>query len=102
LIGSRSYDLNALDPSTGETRWQRYVWFSWIESAPNVRDGIAYVGTSDALKLFAFDVKDGHMAWERTLPGWSWSRPAVQGACDRGAVGAEAYSMPEGVIGDQS
>jgi outer membrane protein assembly factor BamB len=100
LIGSRSYDLNALDPSSGETRWQRYVWFSWIESAPNVRDGIAYVGTSDALKLFAFDVRDGRMAWERTLPGWSWSRPAISGGCViAGAVGAKAYSMPrEGAL----
>jgi outer membrane protein assembly factor BamB len=100
LIGSRSYDLNALEPSSGETRWQRYVWFSWIESAPNIRDGIAYVGTSDALKLFAFDVKDGRMAWERTLPGWSWSRPAVQDNCViAGAVGAKAYSMPrEGAL----
>jgi len=95
LIGSRSYDLNALDPSSGEMRWQRYVWFSWIESAPIVRDGVAYVGTSDALKLFALDVKDGRRVWERTLPGWSWSRPAVRGNCViAGTVGARAYSMP--------
>jgi len=63
LIGSRSYDLSAIDLSSGEMRWQRYVWFSWIESAPNVRDGIACVGTSDALKLFAFDIRDGRMQW---------------------------------------
>jgi outer membrane protein assembly factor BamB len=100
LIGSRSYDLNALDPLSGETRWQRYVWFSWIESAPNVRDGVAYVGTSDALKLFAIAVGDGRLAWERTLPGWSWSRPAIEGnRVYAGAVGAKDYSMPrEGAL----
>src|SRR5262245_8861825 len=53
VVGSRSYDLFGLDARTGEVAWRRYVWFSWVESSPVVRDGIAYVGSSDAAALFA-------------------------------------------------
>lgn len=95
LIGSRAYELNAVDLTDGQVRWHHYVWFSWIESPPNVRDDIAYFGTSDALKLFAFEVASGRKAWERPLPGWSWSRPAVsEQRVFAAVVGAKAYSAP--------
>lgn len=95
LIGSRAYELNALDLAGGEVLWHRYVWFSWIESPPHVRGGIAYFGTSDALKLFAYEVGNGRKVWERPLPGWSWSRPAVtEQRVYAAVVGAKAYSAP--------
>jgi outer membrane protein assembly factor BamB len=95
LIGSRAYELNAVDLDDGAVRWNRYVWFSWIESPPNVRDDIAYFGTSDALKLFACEVESGRKVWERPLPGWSWSRPAVNDQHVYAAVvGAKAYAAP--------
>jgi outer membrane protein assembly factor BamB len=31
LVGSRTYDLIALDASSGRELWKRYYWFSWIE-----------------------------------------------------------------------
>ena len=79
LAGSRSYDLVALDAVSGETRWQYYYWFSWIESPARVVDGIAYVGSSDALSVFAFDLKSGRLHWQRKVPGWAWPQPAAHG-----------------------
>ncbi len=59
VVGNRAYDVLALDAKTGDVAWKRYVWFSWIESSPVVRDGVAYVGSSDAAGVFAFDVASG-------------------------------------------
>ena len=77
VIGSRSYDLFGLDALTGAVRWDRYVWFSWIESSARVADGIAYVGSSDASRLFAIETRSGVQRWESDLHGISWGRPAV-------------------------
>jgi eukaryotic-like serine/threonine-protein kinase len=79
LVGTRAYDFLALDLTTGEPLWDQYVWFSWIESVPVVRKGLAYVGSSDALRLFAFDVGSGARAWESRIPGYGWSKPALAG-----------------------
>jgi outer membrane protein assembly factor BamB len=77
LVGSRSYDLIALDAATGKEQWKHYYWFSWIESPPVVRDGVAYTGSSDAVHVFAVDVSDGSLRWKAPVPGWSWQRTAV-------------------------
>jgi outer membrane protein assembly factor BamB len=79
LVGTRAYDFVALDVHTGTPLWDQYIWFSWIESVPVVKKGIAYVGSSDALRLFAFDVGSGARAWERRIPGYGWSKPALVG-----------------------
>jgi outer membrane protein assembly factor BamB len=95
LVGSRAYDLTALDPADGKPIWQYYYWFSWVESPPRVRDGVAYVGSSDAVKMFAFDARDGKLRWERPVPGWSWSQPAVLGELVfAGTIGAVGYPIP--------
>jgi outer membrane protein assembly factor BamB len=77
IVGSRSYDLVSLDARTGERAWTRYVWFSWVESSAVVRDGVAYVGSSDAARLFALDTKTGRSVWELDTGGWPWASPAV-------------------------
>ncbi|MGH8285950.1 MAG: PQQ-binding-like beta-propeller repeat protein, partial [Steroidobacteraceae bacterium] len=79
LVSTRAYDFLALDVHTGAPLWDQYIWFSWIESVPVVKSGFAYVGSSDALRLFAFDVGSGARAWERRIPGYGWSRPALAG-----------------------
>ncbi len=91
LVGTRAYDMLALDCQTGEPLWDQYVWFSWIESVPVVKNGLAYVGSSDAVRLFAFDVGSGARAWEARIPGYGWSRPALGGdAVYIGTVGQTA------------
>jgi len=77
VIGSRSYDLFGLDVATGDIRWDRYVWFSWIESSARTGDGVAYVGSSDAARIYAIEAATGTQKWECDDHGISWGRPAL-------------------------
>ncbi len=80
VVGNRGYDLMGLDSRTGEPAWTRYIWFSWVESSAAVRDGIAYVGSSDAAAVYAFDVRTGERRWKTDVHGWAWGQPAVSDA----------------------
>ena len=77
LVSSRSYDVYALDAITGEPRWNRYLWYSWIESTPVLQDGMAWFGSSDASKVFAVELRTGRSRWEADVRGISWTTPAV-------------------------
>jgi outer membrane protein assembly factor BamB len=77
VVGNRSYDLLGLDASTGAPAWTRYIWFSWVESSAAVRDGVAYVGSSDAAAVYAFDARTGERRWQTDVFGWAWGQPAV-------------------------
>jgi hypothetical protein len=78
IVGSRSYDLLGLDATTGAVAWKRYLWFSWVESSPVVRDGTVYVGSSDAAALYAFHARSGRPVWKTDVWGWAWGQPAVR------------------------
>jgi outer membrane protein assembly factor BamB len=101
IVGSRAYDLWGLDAATGRVRWNRYVWFSWIESTPVVRGRVAYVGSSDAARLLAFEVDTGRPVWETDVFGWAWGSPLLLGSRlvvgTRGAVGSDRHRP--GVLG---
>jgi len=77
LIGSRSYDLWALDAADGSPVWKYYFWFSWIDSDARVVDGTAYIGSFDALSVFALDAATGRLRWSTDVGGWAWAGPAV-------------------------
>jgi outer membrane protein assembly factor BamB len=77
VVGTRGYDLLGLDAGTGEPAWSRYIWFSWVESSAVVRDGVAYVGSSDAAAVYAFDARTGERRWKTDVFGWAWGQPAV-------------------------
>jgi outer membrane protein assembly factor BamB len=77
VVGNRAYDLLGLDARTGEPAWSRYIWFSWVESSAVVRDGVAYVGSSDAAAVHAFDLRTGERRWKTDVFGWAWGQPAV-------------------------
>jgi outer membrane protein assembly factor BamB len=77
LIGNRAYDLLALDTRSGEPAWKRYLWFSWVESSAAIRDGVAYVGSSDAAAVSAFEVRSGRQLWKTDVYGWAWGQPLV-------------------------
>jgi outer membrane protein assembly factor BamB len=92
LVGSRSYDLIALDARSGRELWKRYYWFSWIESPPVVRDGMVYTGSSDATNVYAINLADGTFKWKTSVPGWSWQRPVVtEDLVIAGTAGAGAF-----------
>jgi outer membrane protein assembly factor BamB len=95
IIGSRSYDLLALDGATGKPAWTRYYWFSWVESSASILRGVAYIGSSDAAKAFAFDARTGRRIWEVDAGGSAWGQPAVTDArVFIGTVGALNYLVP--------
>jgi outer membrane protein assembly factor BamB len=77
VVGNRCYDLLGIRAATGEIAWKRYLWFSWIESSAVVRDGVAYVGSSDAASVGAFDTQTGRPRWQADVYGWAWGQPAV-------------------------
>jgi outer membrane protein assembly factor BamB len=92
LLGSRSYDLIALDARTGRELWKHYYWFSWIESPPAVRDGVVYTGSSDATHVYAVDLADGSLRWKTAVPGYTWQRTAVTDSLViTGTLGKGAY-----------
>jgi outer membrane protein assembly factor BamB len=92
LAGSRSYELLALATGDGDPVWKRYFWFSWIDSSPSVEGGVAYIGSSDGLKLSALNTKTGDALWETRVPGWSWGRPSVTAtSVFEGTVGTTGY-----------
>jgi len=92
LVGSRSYDLIALDAANGRELWKHYYWFSWIESPPVVRDGVVYTGSSDATNVYAINLADGSLRWKTAVPGYSWQRIAIAGdLLITGTLGRGAY-----------
>jgi outer membrane protein assembly factor BamB len=95
LLGSRTYDLIALDAGTGRELWKRYYWFSWIESPPVVHDGVVYTGASDATHVYAIDLADGSPRWKTAVPGYSWQRTAVtRDVVIAGTVGEGEFPGP--------
>ncbi len=88
VVGNRAYDLLGLDTQTGAVAWKRYIWFSWIESSVSLRDGVAYVGSSDAAAAYAFDARTGRPIWKTDVFGWAWGQPAVSD--DRVYVGSSS------------
>ncbi len=93
IVGNRTYDLLGLDAKTGEVVWKDYIWFSWVESSATVEGGVAYIGSSDAAAVFAFDASTGKRRWKTDVRGWTWGQPAV--AADRvfvGTAGLRGYS----------
>ena len=92
FVGSRTYELIALDAANGKELWKHYYWFSWIESPPVVRDGVVYTGSSDGVGVFAIDARDGKLRWKAAVPGWAWPRTAVgKQTVVAATVGAGAY-----------
>jgi outer membrane protein assembly factor BamB len=95
VVGSRSYDLLALDVASGAVAWQRYFWFSWVESSAVVRDGVVYVGSSDAAAVYAFEVATGRQVWKSDVWGWAWDQPAVTATrVYIGTAGQKGYPVP--------
>lgn len=78
FAGSRSASVFALNAGTGDQQWQHVNEDgSWVESAPVFDGGVLYIGSSDALSLYALDADSGSTIWEFRTGGWSWSDPVL-------------------------
>ena len=79
--------------------WKRYIWMSWVESSATMSDGVAYVGSSDAAAVYAFDARSGKRLWATDVFGWSWGQPAVTEARLRRHVEPGGYlARHKGVV----
>ena len=77
VVGNRVYDLLGIDARTGRVLWKSYIWMSWVESSASAFDGIAYVVSSDATAVYAYQAETGKRLWASDVQGWSWGEPAV-------------------------
>jgi len=94
VVGNRAYDLLGISTMDGSVRWTYYYWFSWVESAATVRDGVAFVGSSDAQRLNAVEAASGALRWSAPTGGSTWAQPAVTGASVYvGTVGVADYMV---------
>ncbi|WP_411306738.1 outer membrane protein assembly factor BamB family protein [Lysobacter sp. D1-1-M9] len=93
VIGSRSAKLFALDAATGTEAWTHvYSDGSWVESSAVYADGAFYIGSSDSLKLSAFDAGSGEETWAFDTGGWAWSTPVLSnGVAYIGGLSAFPY-----------
>ena len=94
VVGSRSYDLFALDAAHGRPVWSRYFWFSWVESPATIYQDVAYIGSSDAAALHAFDARSGRTIWRLDVGGSAWAQPLVTDTTVyEGTVGVTHYLL---------
>jgi outer membrane protein assembly factor BamB len=88
IEGCRDYMLYGVRPPDGSVAWRRSFWFSWVESTPAVRDGVAYVGGSDFARVTAFMPATGAVVWSTDVRGISWGTPLVtEGVVYAGTAG---------------
>lgn len=96
IAGSRDYTLYGFDRATGQAAWKFSYWFSWVESTPQLRDGVIYVGASDYRRVTALDPATGREHWGTDVGGMCWGWPAVTE--DSVFMGTVAQNMQGTVI----
>lgn len=67
FIGSRDYNLYALNTETGKGQWNKSFPRGWAMGTPVIKDSVLYVGTSDDMVLLAMDPLSGHVIWQAPL-----------------------------------
>ncbi|MES2037804.1 MAG: PQQ-binding-like beta-propeller repeat protein [Pseudomonadota bacterium] len=97
VFGGRKPALFALDAKSGKEIWiARYADGSWVESSAVADAGMLYVGSSDSLKLSAFESATGKEIWKFNTGGWSWMTPLLaDGVLYIGAISASPYYFPD-------
>jgi len=94
VVGNRAYDVLGVRAGDGGVAWKYYYWFSWVESTATLRDGVAYLGSSDARRLQALEAASGRPLWHFLTEGSTWATPAVAaGRVYVGTVGVAGYMV---------
>lgn len=76
VVGSRDYTLYGVARS-GTTAWRNTYWFSWVESTPQLAEGVLYIGGSDFRRVTALRPETGERLWSVDVGGLSWGTPLV-------------------------
>jgi outer membrane protein assembly factor BamB len=79
FIGSRDDGFYAIDLATGARKWRQSHRSSWVVASPAVRDGKAYVGSSDAHFIHAIDVASGRELWRTPITMNTIASPVLAG-----------------------
>jgi outer membrane protein assembly factor BamB len=96
IVGSRDYTLYGFNAADGSVAWKFSYWFSWVESTPQLVDGIIYVGGSDFRRITAFDPADGRVLWSTDVRGIAWGWPVV--TADTVFIGTASQNLPGTLI----
>jgi eukaryotic-like serine/threonine-protein kinase len=79
VVGSRDGALYGIDAVTGERRWRVTHQGSWVIGSPAVRDGRAYVGSSDGHFFQAVELTSGKELWRLQTEANVLSSPLLVG-----------------------
>jgi len=79
FLGSRDDGFYALDFGNGQRKWRSSHGTSWVVGSPAVRDGRAYVGSSDAHFVQSVDVASGRELWRTPVGSNVLSSPVLTG-----------------------
>jgi outer membrane protein assembly factor BamB len=79
FFGSRDDGFYAIDFATGERKWRSSHGTSWVVGSPAVRDGKAYVGSSDGHFIQSVDVASGRELWRTPVGSNVLSSPVLTG-----------------------
>ncbi len=94
FVGTRGFDLIALDLESGQRLWDYYFWFSWVDSPPLVAGDTVLAGGSDGGAVLAFAAESGEKLWEFDTTGSVWAPLARSGdTIYAGAVGVRDYTV---------
>jgi outer membrane protein assembly factor BamB len=96
IVGSRDYTLYGFNAADGSVAWKFSYWFSWVESTPQLADGVIYVGASDFRRVTALDPATGRAHWSTDVGGMCWGWPAL--TADTIFIGTVAQNIPGTVI----
>ena len=79
FLGSRDDGFYALDFATGDQKWRASHHTSWVVGSPAVRDGRAYVGSSDGHFIHSVEVASGRELWRTPVGSNVLSSPVLTG-----------------------
>jgi len=79
FFGSRDDGFYAVDFATGERKWRSSHRTSWVVGSPAVREGRAYVGSSDGHFIHAVEVASGRELWRTPVGSNVLSSPVLTG-----------------------
>ncbi len=79
FLGSRDDGFYALDFATGERKWRSSHRTSWVVGSPAVRDGRAFVGSSDGHFIHSVEVASGRELWRTPVGSNVLSSPVLTG-----------------------
>ena len=96
FLGSRDDGFYAIDFATGQRKWRASHGSSWVVASPAVRDGKAYVGSSDGRFIHSIDVATGRELWRTPITMNAIASPVLTG--DLLVVGTAQTNAPRGEL----